>query len=84
MSTDRQAIKDQLRDYIVQTFLPGEDPANLQDDTPLKNSGILDSMSTLNLVSHVEETFGISVAPHEASASFDTIEEIAELIVSKR
>ena len=84
MSTDQQAIRDQLRDYIVRTFLPGEDPSNLHDDTALKSSGILDSMSTLNLVSYVEETFGITVAPHEASAAFDTINDIAELIVSKR
>ena len=61
MSTDQQAIRDQLRDYIVRTFLPGEDPSNLHDDTALKSSGILDSMSTLNLVSYVEETFSLKL-----------------------
>lgn len=83
MTSDTQTIKDQLRDYILQNFLPGEDPSNLQDDTPLKGSGILDSVSTLKLVSHVEETWSIAVEPHEASSQFDTIEDIATLIGEK-
>ncbi len=77
-------IKDQLRDYILTNFLPGEDPSNLQDDTPLKGSGILDSVSTLKLVSFVEDTFNITVEPHEASSEFDQIDEIAGLIERKK
>lgn len=83
MGSDIQTIKDQLRDYILQQFLPGEDASNLQDDTPLKGSGILDSVSTLKLVSHVEETWSLEVEPHEASSQFDTIEDIATLIEQK-
>ena len=83
MTTDPQPIKDQIRDYILQSFLPGEDPSNLQDDTPLKQSGILDSLSTLKLVSFVEETHGITIEPHEATSDFDCIEDIAALIERK-
>lgn len=79
-----QEIRDQLRDYIIQEFLPGEDRDNLKDDTPLTGSGILDSVSTLKLVSHVEDTFGINVDAHEASSSFGTIDEIARLVESKK
>jgi acyl carrier protein len=77
-------IKDQIRDYILTNFLPGEDPSNLQDDTPLKSSGILDSVSTLKLVTYVEDTFKITVEPHEASSEFDQIDEIASLIERKK
>ena len=80
MSIDIDNVKNQLREYIVNTFVPGEDPANLQDEMHLKDSGILDSVSTLKLVSWVEETFSFEVGPREASASFNTIEDIAELI----
>lgn len=83
MPHDADQVKNQLRDYIINTFLPGEDPSNLPDDLPLKESGVLDSVSTLKLVSHVEETYNINVAPHEASSSFDTISDIAELVQSK-
>lgn len=77
-------IKDQLREYILATFLPGEDASNLQDDTPLKSSGILDSVSTLKLVSYVEDTFNVTIEPHEASSEFDRIDEIAGLIERKK
>lgn len=80
---DQQAVKDQVRDFILTNFLPGEDPANLQDDTPLKSSGILDSMSTLKLVSFVEDTYSVVVEPHEASNEFDTIGDIGALVERK-
>ena len=83
MTNDDKAIKDQLRDYILQNFLPGEDAANLQDDTQLKGSGILDSVSTLKLVSFVEDTFSVTVEPHEASSDFERIEDIAALVQRK-
>ncbi len=83
MTADTQTIKDRLRGYIIENFLPGEDPSNLQDDTPLKDSGILDSISTLKLVSFVEETWSITVAPHEASSEFDRIEDIANIVQQK-
>lgn len=80
MAVDRDQVKDQLREFIVNSFLPGEDPSNLRDDTPLRSSGILDSLSTLKLVSFVEDTYNIQVSPHDASSQFDRIEDIAELV----
>lgn len=83
MSVDAESIKSQIREFIVSEFLPGESADNLGDDLPLKDSGILDSMSTLSLVSFVEKTFGLEVAPHEASNEFGTVAEIAALVVRK-
>ncbi len=83
MAIDVQAVKNKIRDHIVREFLPGEDPSNLADDTPLRGSGILDSMSTLWLVSFVEKTWGFDVAPNEASDEFNTIADIAALIERK-
>ncbi len=76
-------IRERLRGYILREFLPGEDPANLKDDTPLTESGILDSVSTLKLVSFVEETFGLELEAHEASTEFGTIAGIAALVERK-
>lgn len=80
MSVNIQQVKDQLREFIVNSFLPGEDPANLLDDMPLRSSGILDSLSTLKLVTFVEETYKIEVSPHAASTQFDRIQDIADLV----
>jgi acyl carrier protein len=77
-------VKEEIRQYILSEFLPGEKPSNLRDDTPLRTSGILDSMATLRLVGFVEERFGIEVQAHEASLdNFDRIETIASFIQSK-
>jgi acyl carrier protein len=78
-------VKDTIRDYILREYLPGESAANLGDDTPLRTSGILDSMATLNLVTFVEETFGITIEAHETGIDqFDRIEDIAALVAQKK
>jgi acyl carrier protein len=77
-------IREALRAYILPEFLPGEDPADLKDDTPLITGGILDSIATLKLVSFVEEKYGIEVAAHEADVEhLNTISDISELVLSK-
>ena len=57
-------MKETIRQFILKTYLPGESPANLRDDTPLRSSGILDSLATLGLVSYVEKEFGIELEAH--------------------
>ena len=77
-------MKEEIRQYILSEFLPGEKPSNLRDDTPLRTSGILDSVATLRLVSFVEERFGIEVDAHEAGVeNFDRIDTIAAFVQSK-
>lgn len=77
--------KEAIRQFILTEFLPGESSNNLTDETPLRTSGVLDSMATLRLVSFVEERFGIEVEAHEAGIeNFDRIADIATLIASKK
>jgi acyl carrier protein len=78
-------VKERLRQFIVATYLPGESPQNLKDDTPLQTSGILDSLATLGVVSFVEKEFGIEMEAHETGIdNFDRIEDIAALVERKR
>ena len=78
-------MKEKIRQFILSEFLPGESPSNLRDDTPLRTSGILDSVATLRLVSFIEEQFGIEVDAHEAGVeNFDRIEDIAAFVERKR
>jgi len=78
-------IKETIRGYILNEYLPGESPANLRDDTPLRTSGILDSMATLNLVSFLEQTFNIVIDAHETGIEdFDRIGDIAALVARKK
>ena len=82
---ETQNIKEQTRQYILREFLPGESPANLKDDTPLRTSGVLDSMATLQVVTFVEQHFGIEVEAHEAGVeNFDSLNNIAAFVQRKK
>ncbi|HTK89051.1 MAG TPA: acyl carrier protein [Verrucomicrobiae bacterium] len=78
-------IVDAVRTFILDEFLPGEDPSQLTETTPLITGGILDSLATIKLVTFLEERFKISVQAHEADADhMDTLADIAKLVVSKQ
>jgi acyl carrier protein len=82
MTTD--SMEDKIRQFILTEFLPREKPENLRNDTPLRTSGVIDSVATLRLVTFVEEQFGIRVEAHEASVeNFDSVDSIAAFIQSK-
>jgi acyl carrier protein len=81
MSPEGKAVKD----FILREFLPGEDPDELKEDTPLFGSGILDSLATLRLSVFLEDEFGIRMEAHELSEdNLGTITDIANLVASKR
>jgi acyl carrier protein len=74
-----------VQHFILREFLPGEDPDELTDRTPLITGGILDSISTLKLVVFLEDHFGITVEAYEAGVEhLDTVEQIAALIAQKK
>jgi len=71
--------------FILQEFLPGEDPEALTSSTPLITGGILDSISTLKLVVFLEEHFGINIEAYEAGVEhLDSIAQIASLVAAKK
>lgn len=74
-----------VHSYILQKFLSGEDPSDLTNQTPLITGGILDSISTLKLVTFLEDTFGIIVEAFEAGVeNLDTIDQIIALVAEKQ
>jgi acyl carrier protein len=79
-----EAIKTKVKDYIVREFLAGEDPDSLTDSTPLISGGILDSISTIKLVTFLEESFRIQIQAHEMSADhLDDLSRIAAIVQEK-
>jgi acyl carrier protein len=77
-------IEKAVRSFILIEFLPGEDPSQLTNTTPLITAGILDSFATLKLVGFLEKEFSIIVEAHEADVeNLDTIEDISRFVQSK-
>jgi acyl carrier protein len=78
-------IKETVRQFILANFLQGEDPSNLTDETELKESGILDSLSTLKLVSYLEDTFKVEFEANDLDAgNLASLASIEKLVRSKQ
>ena len=79
-----EEIKKTVKEYILEEFLPGEDPEQLMDSTPLITGGILDSLSSLKLMGFLEERYGIETEAHEVSEEhLDLLPDIANFVESK-
>jgi len=77
-------IKQEIRQFVSE-LVPNGGSSKVQDDTPLRTSGVLDSMGLLRLVGMVEEKFGIEVSAYEAGIeNFDRIDDIAAFVERKR
>jgi acyl carrier protein len=61
-----QDIETTVKTFILDEYLPGEDPAAFTDATPLMTTGILNSIALLKVVTFPENQFGITIKPHEA------------------
>lgn len=76
---------DMIRSFIISTII--DDPNgnnNLKDTDALLESGILDSMGIMKLLSFLEEKFSVSLESGELTPeNFETVKSIAGLIESK-
>ena len=82
---DQETIKATVKNFILNEFLPGEDPAALTDTTALVTTGILDSIALLKAVTFLENQFGITIEPHEAVVeNLNTLSDITRLVISKK
>jgi len=78
-------IKASAKTFILNEFLPGEDPTALTDTTGLVTTGILDSIAVLKVVAFLENQFGITIGPQEAVVeNLNTLPDIAHMVMSKK
>ncbi len=76
--------ENEIRNYILNFFSPGEDSIKFQDDTDLLEKGILDSFAILQLVTHIEETYQIEVGFDEIVAeNIRSVKLLADFVKRK-
>lgn len=81
---DADRIRHDLRHHILEQYLDGADPEELSDDTPLITGGILDSISTVMLVSFLEKQFNVEFQAHEMGVDhLDTVDLIVSTVQGK-
>jgi acyl carrier protein len=76
-------VSIQIRNFILDKF-PLARKQQIKDSDPLLESGVLDSLGVLDLVSFVEQEFSVHVADEElVPENFQTIDRIAAFVESK-
>ena len=77
------AMRDKIRDFIVENFLFGDDQ-DLKNDTSFLESGIIDSTGILELVTFLDETFNVEIADEElVPENLDSINLIVAFLTRK-
>lgn len=77
-------VKTVLRQYIQENFLLGAGPA-LADDESFIDRHVLDSTGFLELISHLEATYGIVVLDEEmVPENLDSLDNLAVFLQRKR
>jgi acyl carrier protein len=81
MSTDP---KTDIRAFIIENFLFGDDSQPLSDDLSLIDNDLVDSTGILELVSFLEEHFKIKITDADlVPANLDTIAKITAFVERK-
>lgn len=78
-------LRSEVREFIIENFLYGQDDNQLGDDVSFLEKGIMDSTGVLEMVSFVEEKYGISVEDEELiPENFDSLNRLSEFITKKK
>jgi acyl carrier protein len=76
--------RQQLRQYIDDTFVLASDGPTYADDDSFMENHIVDSTGFLELIMFVEETWGVSVADDEVvPANFDSLNGLQDYLTRK-
>ena len=75
--------KNDIRKFIVDNFLFGK-ADGLVDDASFLEHGVIDSMGVLELVAHLESTYGVKVKDEELlPENLDSINSVAAYLTRK-
>ena len=76
-----QSIAAEVRRFILENFLFGQDDQGLENDASLLDNGIMDSTGVLELVSYLEQHFRIKVEDIElVPENLDSVNRLTDFI----
>lgn len=82
--TSNEELLSELTTYIEDRFLP-EGESGIKPNTPLLEWGILTSITTTELISHIQAQYGIIIPPEKILGShFKNLDAIVQLLASLR
>ena len=77
-------VRHRIRQFIIKYFPLARKQSIIEDDSPLLDSGIIDSLGVLDLVNFIEKEFKITIADEDLMAeNFESIVSIAAFVQIK-
>ena len=77
-------VKVKIRNFIIENFLFEQNHDELRNDASFLDEGIIDSTGMLELVSFIEETYGIHVEDEElVPENLDSVNNVVSFIERK-
>lgn len=77
-------IKNTILNYLSNNFLDKNSEYQITYDTPLISGGLVDSISTLQLVDFIEGEFNVEFQAHEVDRdNLDSISLIEQFVLRK-
>ena len=85
MSQAVEHVEQDIRSFVVENFLFGDDGSKIANDASFLDNGIIDSTGVLELVAFIEEKYGIAVADDDlVPDNLDSISSIKAFVERKR
>lgn len=79
------SIRQEVKQFILNNFLFTDDDSAVSERDSLTERGIVDSTGVLELIGHLEDTYGIKVDDEEmVPGNLDSIEAIAAFVDRKQ
>lgn len=76
-----EELKKLIIDYVKHEYLDEDDEQDIDENTPLISSGIVDSFSMVSLKTFLEKKFSIKIPDDKATTdAFDTVTAMISLL----
>jgi acyl carrier protein len=77
-------VENQVRSFLAEKILFSATGYPYPDDASFLESGVVDSMNVMEIVTFTEKAFGIRVSDHEiVPAHFDSVANVASFVRQK-
>jgi acyl carrier protein len=81
---NQMSVQKELREFLMENFFMDESDDPISDDESFLESGLIDSTGVLEVVSFLEERYGITVEADELDPeNLDSISRISRFVMSK-
>lgn len=84
MAPNTNLINEKIINYLTNTLLKNKNIGEIIASTPLITGGLMDSISTMQLINFLEKEFVVEFEAHEVDKdNFDTVSIITKFVENK-